>query len=150
MYYNTKDIASKKKVENESSNVSSNVSSNASSNTQTHHHYEWAATVKAEGKHVVQHCGLSYASFSKIKVTGLQSRTLLESMTTAVLPKKPSINQDRPCKLTYGVTPQGRMCTEMTICRNSEEDWYLVGNRDRSVHDVVWYVCLFLVHVFLR
>ena len=106
------------------------------SNVQTHHDFEWSGIVAKEGNHVVAHCGLSYASFSKIRVKGAKARELLESMTTAILPKKPSI--DYPCKLTYGVTQKGRMCTEMTICRNSEQDWYLVGNRDRAEMDVVW------------
>jgi len=106
------------------------------SNTHTQHHYEWSNLVQKEGEHVVKHCGLSYASFSKIQVKGKNSRKLLESMTTAILPKKTS--DDYPCKLTYGITPNGRMCTEMTICRHSEEDWYLVGNRDRAEHDILW------------
>ena len=105
-------------------------------NVETHHHYEWSDIVEHEGNHVVAHCGLSYASFSKILISGTHARALLESMTTALLPKKPAT--DYPCKLTYGVTPTGRMCTEMTVCRHSETEWYLVGNRDRAEHDVVW------------
>ena len=105
---------------------------------QTHHHYTWSNIAKEEGEHVVRHCGISYASFSKIAVKGSRSRELLESMTTAVLPKKAVDDNNRPCKLTYGVTPKGRMCTEMTICKKSDEDWYCVGNRDRTHHDMTW------------
>ncbi len=113
-------------------------------NVTTQYRFPWAGTAREEGEHVVQHCGLSYASFSKLLVSGGDARALLESMTTAVLPKKqnPSSGggggEDRPCKLTYGVTPMGRMYTEFTICRREEHEWYCVGSRDHAEHDVVW------------
>mmetsp|Transcript_17250 Transcript_17250/g.19620 ORF Transcript_17250/g.19620 Transcript_17250/m.19620 type:complete len:842 (+) Transcript_17250:84-2609(+) len=103
--------------------------------------FPWSATATKEAEHVLSDVGLSYSSFSKISVKGERSREFLEHVTTAIVPKKPAKNEgDMPCRLTYATTPKGYVCTEFTLCRESDlgNSWYLVGSRDHHHMDVTW------------
>lgn len=105
-------------------------------------HFEWASLAKAEADHALEHVALSYSSFSKLLISGNDSKEFLGEVTTAVLPKRKAKDRatDFPCGLTYCTTPKGQVCTEFTMCSLDDEgkDWYLVGSRDHVRQDMAW------------
>eukprot|EP00515_Schizochytrium_aggregatum_P017301 CAMPEP_0202098848 /NCGR_PEP_ID=MMETSP0965-20130614/2104_1 /ASSEMBLY_ACC=CAM_ASM_000507 /TAXON_ID=4773 /ORGANISM="Schizochytrium aggregatum, Strain ATCC28209" /LENGTH=869 /DNA_ID=CAMNT_0048667351 /DNA_START=74 /DNA_END=2683 /DNA_ORIENTATION=+ len=107
-------------------------------------HFAWAPIAEEEAAHALQHVGLAYSSFSKIRVRGKDSAAFLGRATTAPLPalrkKEDCGPEDRPCRLTYSTTPLGRVQTEFTLCRTDADgqEWYLVGSRDHVRQDVAW------------
>uniref|UniRef100_A0A7S2WIX2 Dimethylglycine dehydrogenase n=1 Tax=Mucochytrium quahogii TaxID=96639 RepID=A0A7S2WIX2_9STRA len=103
-----------------------------------YHDFPWTGVAEEEAKHALEHVGLSYSSFSKLRVTGADSKEFMQAVTTGALPV--SKDSDLPCKLTYCATPKGRVQTEFTICRKNKagDDWYLVGSRDHAQQDIAW------------
>lgn len=93
---------------------------------------EWAPFVDAEAQHVLDKVGVSYASFSKISVKGADSAAFLDRLTTNLLP---ATGRSR---LTYALTPKGRINAEFTITKLGENDFYVVGSRDMAGHDTQW------------
>lgn len=102
--------------------------------------FKWAPYAEAEAKHILEKAGLSYSSFSKIRVSGPDAKKFMEEVTTGVLPTTKDGETDMPCRLTYATTPKGRVQTEFTITRMNKEgsDWYLVGGRDFVRQDMLW------------
>eukprot|EP00656_Telonema_subtile_P026467 TRINITY_DN2843_c0_g1_i6.p1 TRINITY_DN2843_c0_g1~~TRINITY_DN2843_c0_g1_i6.p1 ORF type:complete len:487 (-),score=139.66 TRINITY_DN2843_c0_g1_i6:535-1995(-) len=101
-------------------------------NTHTLHDHEWACIVEAEASAVLSGVGLAYASFSKMTVTGEGAGQFLDWVTTNDLPNKNRV------KLTYALTPTGRVLAEFTITKRDVDDYYLVGSRGYADHDVQW------------
>jgi dimethylglycine dehydrogenase len=106
-------------------------------NFQRFHAHEWAPLAAAEAAHVLEHVGLSHASFSKFKLRGAGAREFLNHATTNIVPK--NIGQ---CKLTYALTPKGKVVAEFTLCylggEGADEEFYIVGSRDYTWHDQRW------------
>lgn len=104
--------------------------------------FEWADYANDEAKHVLSHVGISYSSFSKLRLNGPDALKFMEEVTTGVLPKRKKIEtgNDLPCRLTYCTTPKGQVATEFTICRMNDigDDWYIVGSRDHVQQDMFW------------
>mmetsp|Transcript_34570 Transcript_34570/g.75711 ORF Transcript_34570/g.75711 Transcript_34570/m.75711 type:complete len:866 (-) Transcript_34570:195-2792(-) len=94
-------------------------------------HQDWEDIVAAEARAVLKGVGVSQASFSKMRVSGPGAFEHLDKMTTAVLPKKVGAT-----KLTYSLTPSGRIQAEFTICKLADDDFYLVGGRSYLHHDL--------------
>lgn len=88
----------------------------------------WAAVAEAEAAAVLHGVGVSHAAFSKLLVRGVGADEFLDALTTNVLPK------EGRCRLTYALTPSGRIWSEFTVSR-LEEGLYLVGNRDAGAAD---------------
>ena len=106
-------------------------------------HFAWAPRAEAEARHVLSKVGIAYSSFSKIRVRGPGCKQFMEHATTGVLPAAKAGEDapgDQPARLTYCTTPRGRVQTEFTICRNTDQgdDWYLVGSRDHVRQDLAW------------
>jgi dimethylglycine dehydrogenase len=101
-------------------------------NEKTIINHEWASFADAEAQHILDKVGVSYASFSKIAVKGADSAAFLDRLTTNLLP---AIGRSR---LTYALTPKGRINAEWTITRFGEDDFYVVGSRDMALHDTQW------------
>jgi dimethylglycine dehydrogenase len=106
--------------------------SSVSLNEKTIIDHEWASYADAEAAHVLEKVGVSYASFSKIAVKGADAATFLDRLTTNLLP---AVGRSR---LTYALTPKGKINAEFTITRFAEDDFYVVGSRDMALHDVQW------------
>eukprot|EP00658_Telonema_sp_P-2_P033315 TRINITY_DN2447_c0_g1_i4.p1 TRINITY_DN2447_c0_g1~~TRINITY_DN2447_c0_g1_i4.p1 ORF type:complete len:506 (+),score=104.67 TRINITY_DN2447_c0_g1_i4:759-2276(+) len=100
------------------------------------HHHDWAHLALAEAHKVLAGVGFSYASFSKIAVTGPRAAEFLDWATTNKLPIKGRT------KLTYALTPAGKINAEFTITKMETNDFYLVGSRAYSDHDTQWLVDL--------
>jgi len=103
-------------------------------------HFPWAPFAEEEAHHILDKVGLSYSSFSKIRVSGVDAKKFIQLVTTGALPTTRKGETDMPCRLTYCTTPKGRVQTEFTICRMAEDgsDWYLVGSRDHVRQDMAW------------
>jgi len=100
-------------------------------------HHEWHPTVMKEAQQVASNVGISYASFSKLRVRGPGSRAFLNKATTNLIPA-----DNGKCRLTYAVTPKGRIVAEFTITgeftSDGVESFYVVGSRDYADHDMAW------------
>jgi dimethylglycine dehydrogenase len=95
--------------------------------------HAWAPLAAAEAAHAMRAVGVAHASFSKIRVHGAGAQALLSRLTTNVLPKETG-----QCRLTYALTPTGRVLAEFTVCRRGKDDFYVVGSRDAAAHDIKW------------
>jgi hypothetical protein len=66
----------------------------------------------------------------------------------------PLIQTVGQCKLTYALTPKGKVLAEFTVCflggEGEEESFYIVGSRDYTWHDqrccVVLYCTVHMLH----
>lgn len=96
--------------------------------------HEWIDIAEAEAQHVLEKVGVAYSSFSKILVKGASAEAFLDRLTTNSLP---AVGRSR---LTYALTPKGRVNAEFTITRLSPEEFYVVGSRDYTCHDVQWMI----------
>ena len=99
------------------------------------HDFPWARRAQEEAENVLENVGLSFSSFSKLQVKGADAVALLRAATTNVIPTR-----DGRTKLTYAVTPKGRVAAEFTVCKVQDEDYYVVGSRDYAAHDAQWLV----------
>jgi dimethylglycine dehydrogenase len=111
-------------------------------------HFEWAKYAEAEAQHALAKVAISYSSFSKLIVTGADSKAFMENVTTGVLPSVPAKELesgkcapgDMASRLTYCTTPLGNVCTEFTIAKLDDvgQKWYMVGSRDHVRQDLAW------------
>jgi len=105
----------------------------------TFDNHVWAKAAVSEAEHVRAKVGFGYSSFSKLRLGSGGSPVatqLLERITTNAVPKTKGA-----CRLTYTVTPKGRIAAEFTITRlgdKTEHEYYIIGSRDYSWHDLAW------------
>ena len=118
-------------------------------------HHDWIDRVRDEANAVLSGAAISYASFSKFRVSGTDSHALLSGATTAAIPKKVGRTKltyvvfDFSLSLSifhlthtrtyrYACTPSGKVFAEFSVCKVAEDDYYLVGSRDYASHDAAW------------
>ena len=97
---------------------------------------EWYGPVREECRAVRERVGvLDMTAFTKFEVTGPDARDFLNHMTTGIVPK--TLGR---IGLNYVLTEQGRVETEVTITRISEDVFYLISGPMGQIRDLDWFV----------
>lgn len=91
--------------------------------------HAWAPIADAEAQHVLSAVGIAHAPFSKFVVSGAGARAWLDRLTTNALP---AVGRTR---LTYALTPTGRIWAEFTAVGLEDGGYYLIGARDSATLD---------------
>lgn len=102
------------------------------SDLKTFYNFPWTEKVIKESQAVINNVGLSYSSFSKIKIQGNDAKKFLDKICISNIPIK-----EGSCKLAYFVSDKGNIIAEFTICP-IDDYYYLVGNGSNGVSDTDW------------
>jgi len=99
----------------------------------SHHHTNWFDAVAEECKAVRERVGvLDLGGFSKYEVTGPGAAAYLDRLIAGKLPKEGRIS------LSYFCNDKGKILSEVTITRWSEEEFYLCSAGAAEWHDLHW------------
>ncbi|MEM7075791.1 MAG: FAD-dependent oxidoreductase [Pseudomonadota bacterium] len=97
------------------------------------HHEPWQDAVAAECRTVMNHVGvMDHGGFTKYSVSGPQAETFLSQVFCGGLPKPGRV------RLSYMLTPKGRIWSEATIARLDEERFLLCGPTLADLRDHDW------------
>ncbi len=96
-------------------------------------HQHWFKRVGAECRHVAEHVGvLDLTGFSRFELSGEGAADWLSGLVTGKLPRPGRIG------LVYFATPKGKVLTEMTLTRFSEDRFWLLTGAGAYWHDRDW------------
>lgn len=95
----------------------------------------WFEAVRAECEAVRRRVGvLDMTAFTKFEVSGPDARDFLNHLTTGIVPK--TLGR---IALNYVLTEQGRIETEVTISRLTDDLFYVISGPMGQVRDLDWF-----------
>eukprot|EP01097_Dermamoeba_algensis_P001301 TRINITY_DN1495_c0_g3_i2.p1 TRINITY_DN1495_c0_g3~~TRINITY_DN1495_c0_g3_i2.p1 ORF type:complete len:454 (+),score=106.26 TRINITY_DN1495_c0_g3_i2:1341-2702(+) len=93
----------------------------------------WLEPMKRECKAIMERVGLmDLTSFSKYIVSGPDATAYLDKLVANTLPAVGKI------KIVHFLTPKGKVWSEMTLSRLSEDTYYLITGTSVELHDLRW------------
>jgi len=93
----------------------------------------YAHLVESECRAMASFAGICYWPFSKFIIKGPRAAAYMDHMVSNRLP-----NVGR-CALSYLLTPQGRIGSEIMLARIAEDEFYVVSYPEQELHEWRWF-----------